>query len=138
MLPPLTPVPVAQVRSLCAVLLRKAVMAGSDATKALAPAVLSLMKTELLACIEAEPQRHIRKKVCDAVGQLGMNLLSVDINGWPELLPFMLAATQSGDVNKHEAALVIFNALGDFIGEKMAPCARPPPSATLPTTPSPL
>ena len=86
-----------------------------------AVAVAQALKSELLACIEAEPERGIRKKACDAVGQLGVTLLNEDPNSWPELLPFMLGAAQSGNVNMHEASLVIFNALSDFIAEKMKP-----------------
>ena len=117
-----------QVRSLCAVLLRKSVMqsasaAGSSLIKSLSPPVGDTMKKELLACIQNEPARHIRKKVCDAVGQLGINLLTDDMNSWPELLPFMLQGTRSGDVNMHEAALVIFNALAEFMCERMKPYA---------------
>ena len=115
-----------QVRSLCAVLMRKAVMqsasqSGDSLIKSLDPGVADTLKKELLACIEAEPQRNIRKKVCDAVGQLGINLLSENMSAWPELLPFMLAATKSGNVNMHEAALTIFNAFSEFISEKMVP-----------------
>ena len=83
-------------RSLCAVLLRKTVMAsattagGGSLIKSLSAEVAETLKKELLLCIEAEPQRNIRKKVCDAVGQLGINLLNENLNGWPELLPFML------------------------------------------------
>lgn len=73
------------------------------------------LKDNLLKCIQVEPERSIRKKACDAVGQLGITLLNEDQGAWPELLPFMLGATRSGDVNMHEAALIIFNALSDFI-----------------------
>ena len=94
-------------------LLRKTVMAsattagGGSLIKSLSAEVAETLKKELLLCIEAEPQRNIRKKVCDAVGQLGINLLNENLNGWPELLPFMLQATRSGNVNMHEASLTI-------------------------------
>jgi len=114
-----------QVRALCAILVRKSVMqgattaAGGSLIKALSPAVGTTLKAELLACIQTEPARHIRKKVCDAVGQLGINLLADDMNSWPELLPFMLQGTKSGNANMHEASLDIFNALAEFICERM-------------------
>ena len=118
---------VPQVRSLCAVLLRKAVMhgtwgqAGTSLAKTISPAVAQMLKTELVECIQVEQQRGIRKKVCDAVGQLGISVLSDDMQAWPELLPFMLGATRSGNVPMHEAALTIFNAFSEFISEKMQP-----------------
>jgi hypothetical protein len=113
--------------ALCAVLLRKSVMACATQAQGslislLSPAVGQALKSHLLACIQSEPKKHIRKKVCDAVGQLGINLLNADQqNGWPELLPFMLQGTRSGDANMHEASLTIFNALADFMCEKMVP-----------------
>ena len=65
-----------QVRSMCGVLLRKTVMqqVPREGNKSvalvttLAPQVQQQMKQELLECIKMEPQRNIRKKVCDAVG----------------------------------------------------------------------
>jgi hypothetical protein len=107
--------------------LRKSVMACATQAQGslislLSPAVGQALKSHLLACIQSEPKKHIRKKVCDAVGQLGINLLNADQqNGWPELLPFMLQGTRSGDANMHEASLTIFNALADFMCEKMVP-----------------
>jgi len=81
--------------------------------------VREVLKRELLSCIEGEPSRSIRKKVSDVVGQLGINIMSNDPGGWPELLPFMLAATRSGNVQLHESALTIFNSLSEFIAERM-------------------
>jgi NAD(P)-dependent dehydrogenase (short-subunit alcohol dehydrogenase family) len=113
-----------QVRSLSAVLLRKTVMASASSMpliRLLSPPVAEMLKKELIECIQAEPSRAIRRKVCDAVGQLGINVMSDNLHAWPELLPFMLNATRSGNVNLHEAALTIFNAFSEFISEKMHP-----------------
>ena len=122
-----------QVRSMCAVLLRKAVMQGGttesgEATSSLArlsAQAKQVVKSELLACIVSETERHIRKKICDAVGQLGVNVLTENIADWPELMPFMLEATRSGNPSMHEAALIIFSALSEFIAEKLKACAPP-------------
>ena len=121
---------------MCAILLRKSVMSGladgdsQSALSLLQPHTKQAVKAELLACIQNETVRDIRKKVCDAVGQLGVNTLTENIADWPELLPFMLQATRSGDANMHEAALVIFSALSDFIASKLKTCDAPPPRAT--------
>ena len=119
------------VRSMCAILLRKTIMQSASSSgsliKTLSPAVLKTLQEQLILAIQEEPQRTIRKKVCDAVGQLAINLLSADMQAWPELLPFMLGATKSGNVNLHEAALMIFNALSDFMADKQ----RRPYAATL-------
>ena len=122
-----------QVRSMCAVLLRKSVMqAGtSEAGEAssslarLSAQAKQVVKSELLACIVSETERHIRKKICDAVGQLGVNVLTENIADWPELMPFMLEATRSGNPSMHEAALIIFSALSEFIAEKLKACTQP-------------
>ena len=127
-----------QVRSMCAVLLRKSVMqAGTseagEASSSLAKLSVQakhVVKSELLACIEAETERHIRKKICDAVGQLGVNVLTEDIAAWPELMPFMLQATRSGNPSMHEAALIIFSALSEFIAEKLKACSPPATAGT--------
>lgn len=116
------------IRSMCALLLRKTIMHSSDLMQKVAPQTGQTLKQQLLECIQIESQRSIRKKVCDAVGQLGIILLEADFaNGWPELLPFMLQSTKSGNVNMHEAALSIFNALSDFMCDKSrsrcVPCA---------------
>ena len=112
-----------QIRSMSALLLRKAVMQtssepGQSLVTQLSAPVATALKQQLLECIQVEPQRAIRKKVCDAVGQLGINVLSADMQAWPELLPFMLSATKSGNANMHEAALTIFNALSEFMCHK--------------------
>uniref|UniRef100_A0A7S0J6U6 TOG domain-containing protein n=1 Tax=Calcidiscus leptoporus TaxID=127549 RepID=A0A7S0J6U6_9EUKA len=111
-----------QVRSLCAVLLRKAVMQQLKETDGrvagLSPEAIALVKTQLLVCVEREPQRHIQKKVCDAIGQLAINLLNTDINAWPELGPFILGATGGSNPQLHEAAFTILNTLAEFIAEK--------------------
>jgi hypothetical protein len=117
-----------QVRSMCALLLRKQAMqpgaadASGQASSSLArlsPQARQMVKSELLACIEAETERSIRKKVCDAVGQFGVSELSANIASWPELLPFMLQASTSGHAAMQEAALLIFSALSDFIAEHL-------------------
>ena len=99
--------------------MQSASVQGGSLIKSLSPQVADALKKELLVCIQTEPQRNIRKKVCDAVGQLGINLLNESMQAWPELLPFMLQGTRSGDVGMHEASLTIFNALSEFIAEKM-------------------
>ncbi|EOD38282.1 hypothetical protein EMIHUDRAFT_122255, partial [Emiliania huxleyi CCMP1516] len=96
-----------QVRSLAAVLLRKEIIRllaqSADAQGVtVSTQVKALLKSELLACIEQEPQRSIRKKASDVVGQLAINIMSNDPSGWPELFPWMLEGTRSTNVPLHE------------------------------------
>jgi len=126
--------PVEQVRSMCAVLLRKfaASLGSSDSNKPDAQPPLSAageahFKQELLACMQSEQVRHIRKKVCDAVGQYGVSLLSKNLAAWPDLLAFLVQSVglradgsviaEGSDPNLHEAALLIFSALAELIAE---------------------
>ena len=97
-------------RSLAAVLLRKEIIRllaqSADAQGVtVSTQVKALLKSELLACIEQEPQRSIRKKASDVVGQLAINIMSNDPSGWPELFPWMLEGTRSTNVPLHEVAL---------------------------------
>ena len=87
-----------QVRSMCAVLLRKAVMQGGttesgEATSSLArlsAQAKQVVKSELLACIVSETERHIRKKICDATSELATEALSSDPEGgWPVRLTLL-------------------------------------------------
>ena len=57
-----------EVRALCAVLLRKSVMASATQAQGslisvLSPAVGQALKSHLLACIQSEPKQHIRKNL---------------------------------------------------------------------------
>ena len=111
-----------QVRSMCGLLLRKLaseLKLGVDQQQPPSPGIDQLVRTELLASIPAEPQRHIRKKICDAVGMYGVYKLTSNLQSWPELFTFIMEATRAADPNLHEAGLIIFNALSELIAESM-------------------
>jgi len=113
-----------QIRSLSAVLLRRVIGQTQPArdgepagvmARTSAP-VAQLVKQELLAGVQSEQVRHIRKKLCECVASLGAGLLG-GAGEWPELLPFMLEGTRSGNPALHEASLIIFGALSEFFAE---------------------
>ena len=113
-----------QIRSLSAVLMRRVIGQTQPArdgepagvmARTSAP-VAQLVKQELLAGVQSEQVRHIRKKLCECVASLGAGLLG-GAGEWPELLPFMLEGTRSGNPALHEASLIIFGALSEFFAE---------------------
>lgn len=53
------------------------------------------------------PSRHVTQ-VCDAISALG----SVAYDTWPELVPFLVSAVQSGQPATMESALNVFDSLG--------------------------
>ena len=102
-----------QIRSLSAVLLRRVIGQTQPArdgepagvmARTSAP-VAQLVKQELLAGVQSEQVRHIRKKLCECVASLGAGLLG-GAGEWPELLPFMLEGTRSGNPALHESGWV--------------------------------
>lgn len=105
---------------MCAVLLRRTVSVqapnSTDGTKLVAhlsPPMLASLKQELLKGVELETDRSIRRKIADAIGVLGRE--TVRNGSWPELLPFIIAATQGQDANLHESALHVMTELTDAL-----------------------
>lgn len=104
--------------------------------------VKQTIKSELLACLQHEPDRSITKKVCDCVSEIAaeifdevkvevMKRLNVDEDsdvvtqhaaevfqkdsqGWPELLPFIFQCVQSGQAGHAESAFLVFDQLARF------------------------
>jgi len=94
-------------RTFCAVLLRK-VLTKDDPKlwPKLNEEHQAHVRRELLGCIQNEPMRSITKKICDTVSELAA--VTMETNGWPELLPFLSQAVQSGEPRRTEAALLVF------------------------------
>ena len=113
----------------------------------LSPPVKQTIKSELLACIQHEPERSITKKVCDSVSDIATEIFddvkvgvmkslnvqedtdavrqhSVEIfhkesQGWPELLPFIFQCVQSGQPIHAESAFLIFDQLARFSTDQL-------------------
>lgn len=116
-------VPDAAVRTLSAVLLRQMVTALQASTSALwsklAPAVKTAVKVTVLEAAKAEPERGVRKRIGDLVGELGATVLTDETEAWPELLPFLFQLVASGDNSLVASALHIFSGLFTFVHETM-------------------
>lgn len=52
-------------------------------------------------------------QVCDTVSELAG--MSMETTGWPELLPFLSQAVQSGEPRMTEAALLVFAQLAGYM-----------------------
>ena len=110
-----------EVRSICAVLIRKALTTEVDnkTWNALSPTTQLGVKQELLGMIKTETNRSTSKMVCDTVSELGATLM--EENQWPELLPFMFTCVQSGDERLLESVLRIFAQLVASIEMTLTP-----------------
>lgn len=95
-------------RTFCAVLLRRVL---TKEEPSLWPKIASgtqvQVRQQMLSCIKDETMRSITKKVCDTVSELAAVIMR-EPSGWPELLPFMSQAVQSGQPLLMEAALLVF------------------------------
>lgn len=109
--------------------------------------VKQTIKSELLACLQHEPERSITKKVCDCVSDIATEIFddvkvavmkSMDVQedteavrqhateifhkesqGWPELLPFIFQCVQSGQPSHAESAFLVFDQLARFSMDQM-------------------
>ena len=89
-------------RTMAAVLLRRrlpAMLGGATAEWRTA------IKAKLLACLAAPCDAPLRRKVCDAVGRLGVETHAD--GSWPELMQWVLGACAAGEPVAHEAALAV-------------------------------
>ena len=85
----------------------------------LAPAVKAAVKATVLEAAKAEPERGVRKRIGDLVGELGATVLTDETEAWPELLPFLFQLVASGDPSLVASSLHIFAGLFTFVHETM-------------------
>ena len=114
--------PEGHLRALAAVLLRQILTALSIAAPALwsslLPEVQNTVKTELLAVLLAEPEKTVRKRVADTVGELGATVLGGETEeGWAELLPFVFAFTANDQ--QLISALQILASLSTYVHSRL-------------------
>lgn len=105
--------PEKDVRSFCAVFLRKQLSAYSESSfesqlSNLSPEVLAAIKSTLFAALESETDAPIRHQLCDAIGEIGGSLYEQD-NKWPELITQIFALLQHQNPIFQDAALRIMS-----------------------------
>lgn len=114
-----------QVRMLAAVLLRQVlgVLQESplNAIKEISPEVVQLCKTEFLRVLQAEPVKAVKRRVCDALGQLAMTVFVESDDAWPEFMPFLFAAAGGQDLTLAASALHIMSGLSAAFSAKFSP-----------------
>ncbi|KAK9169628.1 hypothetical protein Syun_001768 [Stephania yunnanensis] len=109
-----------EVRAMAAILLRKQLTRDdSYIWPRLSPSTQSVLKSQLLVCVQREDVKTITKKLCDTVSELASGILPD--NQWPELLPFMFQSVTSDSPRLQESALLIFAQLSQYIGEILVP-----------------
>eukprot|EP01135_Chromosphaera_perkinsii_P006621 Nk52_evm23s554 gene=Nk52_evmTU23s554 len=113
-----------QVRQMAAIILRRqcfTVVDGSHPSGLWGSAsdeVRNMLYTELLSAVGEETKPIVRKKVCDAVSEVGKHLSDVQAQ-WPSLLPFMFECCKSQNPSCRESALQIFTSLADVFKESL-------------------
>eukprot|EP00897_Mesotaenium_endlicherianum_P006572 jgi/Mesen1/5943/ME000301S05074 len=112
--------PKAELRGLCAVLLRKVITKDQVSLwPVLNAATQNGVKSELLLCVQGEEVKSITKKLCDTVSELAAGIF--EDGNWPELLPFMFECVSSSTDRLRESALFIFAQLAQYIGDSLHP-----------------
>jgi hypothetical protein len=91
-----SPVP-PEIRSMSALLLRRVIIKDDPSLwPQTTPETQEAFKTNVLESLgDSQLDPSTRKKVCDVVGELGVNIMDED--QWPQLLPFMFEKVNSGD-----------------------------------------
>lgn len=114
---------VPQVRSLCAIILRRKIPKGKPLLyEQLNGELQARLKSELLAGMLTEPERHVRAQISEAVAEIAEILLHK--NGWPELFPFLLQSAASGTAAELRVlALQIIGNISDECPEAIDPFA---------------
>jgi len=113
------------VRHAASVHVWKSLRAGSTYAKeniygALSPPVAAAVKQQLLQVLGAEQSGMIRRKLAEAVGELGCVLCAAEPDQWPELLPAVFTLTQGASDAKETAVRVLREMVAEpRIGERL-------------------
>ena len=91
-------------RTLCAVLMRRRL---PGIVPSLSEEWRAAVKSKLLEAISSPCDASLRRKVCDAVGRMGVEFHGE--GGWPELMEFVRRACTAGEPTTHEAALTVIS-----------------------------
>lgn len=101
-----------EVRGLSAILLRKLITRDGVMPK-LSIEARTALKSQLLDIIYRENDGSIGKKLCDAVGELAINIL--EDGTWPELLPCVSQWLSGQQDRLKECALLILGQIADYV-----------------------
>eukprot|EP00656_Telonema_subtile_P014993 TRINITY_DN17773_c0_g1_i2.p1 TRINITY_DN17773_c0_g1~~TRINITY_DN17773_c0_g1_i2.p1 ORF type:complete len:498 (+),score=142.66 TRINITY_DN17773_c0_g1_i2:144-1637(+) len=109
-----------EIRSMCAVLLRKLLTRSENPFwKSLPEIALTVIQTELITSVETETTNHVRNKVCDTLSTLASSMLTNSV-AWPQLLP-KLFEWAGGEASARKASMTIFGELALGMGRNAAP-----------------
>lgn len=75
------------------------------------------VKNRLLAGIQVDIRKDLRKKLCDTTGVIGAPL--VNAGNWPELIPALFELSRSPAPHHRESALYIFSQICDTLDTKL-------------------
>lgn len=106
------------VRGLAAVLLRRVLLRDAVSLWPRASAeVREAVKRELLAVLQEEENRSIRRKVCDTVGELASSIL--EDGQWDDLLPTLLQWVNAPNVALRENTLRVLEMVAIFLATQI-------------------
>ena len=100
------------VRTLSAVLIRRRLpgmfaMTTENAMPMITDEWKNAIKAKLLVALQSGCDASLRRKICDAVGRLGVEMHAE--GKWPELMSFVQQACSAGEPTAHEAALSVIS-----------------------------
>jgi hypothetical protein len=109
---------VTKLRSIAAVLLRRILLREDPALwEVISDASKSILKVELIQALQEEKVQDLTGKIADIIGEVGV--MTLEMNAWPELLPFCREAVERGSSLLRLNALHIFRDASYFISKSM-------------------
>nr|CAG4640621.1 EOG090X00U8 [Eulimnadia texana] len=111
-----------EVRQMAAVLLRRLISNEfQNFFPKLTPENQNLLKAEVLAAVQSEPQAGMRKKICEAAAELARQLIDEEGNNlWPEFLRFLFESASTGTAELKESALQMFGSVPGVFGNQQS------------------
>ena len=77
-----------------------------------------LVKSTLLECLQNEPVFRVRKAICCVVAAIAKHLLPT--NQWPQLLQFLIGASQAPSTEHREMSMLLFQAITETVAEYLS------------------
>ena len=99
------------IRIMSAIMLRQELVMHKEdwLWKELSPQTQAQVKMLVLHGIQAEANSEVRKKLADVVSELGIAVLNMEDNSWPELFPCLLGMSDSNDESARIVSMEIFS-----------------------------
>ena len=78
-----------------------------------------MLKEQIVACVQNEPSKNVRRKCADLAAEVARNLTDDDgNNSWPEFLKFLFTMASSQSAEAKEIALHMFASVPSVFGNQ--------------------